>query len=36
MLSNTIEDVANKHNYNRETTRRKLKKSAKILKERMM
>ena len=36
MLSNTIEDVANKHNYNRETTRIKVKKSAKILKERMM
>ena len=36
MFSNTIEDVASKHNYNRETTRRKLKKSAKILKERML
>ena len=36
MLSHTIDDVAKKHNFNRETTRRKLKKSANLLKDRML
>jgi|TARA_B100001094_G_scaffold252945_1_gene251147 hypothetical protein len=35
MLSNTIEEVANKHNCNRETARRKIKKSTNTLKQRL-
>ena len=36
MRSNTIEEVAHKHNFNRETTRRKLKNATKILRERLL
>ena len=32
MLSHTIDDVAKKHNFNRETTRRKLKKISQFIK----